>query len=75
MASVPTNIAEAPGRETKTKFARYIHIATGSTSEVEYLLLLSHELGYISQEEYSHLEKDSVEIKRMLYGFGKALKK
>jgi four helix bundle protein len=75
MASVPTNIAEGAGRETQIDFARFIHIATGSTSEVEYLLLLSHELGYLSQEEYSQLEKDSVEVKRMLYGFGKALKK
>ena len=75
MASVPTNIAEGAGRETQTDFARFIHIATGSASEVEYLLLLSHELGYLSQEEYSQLEKDSVEVKRMLYGFGKALKR
>ncbi|MCP4141121.1 MAG: four helix bundle protein [Chloroflexi bacterium] len=75
MASVPTNIAEGAGRETQSDFARFVHIATGSTSEVEYLLLLSHELGYLLQEEYAHLEKDSIEIKRMLYGFGKALRK
>ena len=75
MASVPTNIAEGAGRETQADFARFIHIATGSASEVEYLLLLSHGLGYLSQEEYSQLEKDSIEVKRMLYGFGKALKR
>ena len=74
-ASIPTNIAEGAGRETQTEFARFIHIASGSASEVEYQLLLAHELGYISDEEYPHLEKEISEIKRMLYGFGKALKR
>ena len=72
-ASIPTNIAEGAGRETQKDFARFIHIATGSTSEVEYLLLLSHKLGYISEEEYPLLDKSIVEVKRMLYAFGKAL--
>ena len=74
-ASIPTNIAEGAGRDTQKEFARFVHIATGSASEVEYLLLLAHELDYISIEEYSSLEKEIIEIKRMLYGFGKALKK
>lgn len=73
-ASIPTNIAEGAGRETQKEFARFIHIASGSASEVEYHLLLAHELGYISPEKYAPLEKDITEIKRMLYGFGKALK-
>lgn len=73
MASIPTNIAEGAGRETQKDFARFIHIATGSTSEVEYLLLLSHELGYLSEEEYPLLDKNILEVKRMLYAFGKAL--
>ena len=72
-ASIPTNIAEGAGRETQKEFARFIHIATGSASEVEYLLLLSHELGYIPKEEYPLLDQNIVEIKRMLYAFGKAL--
>ncbi|MBC8334882.1 MAG: four helix bundle protein [Anaerolineales bacterium] len=73
-ASTPTNIAEGAGRDTQKEFARFVHIASGSASEVEYLLLLAHELGYISAEEYPLLEKDILEIKRMLVGFGKALK-
>ena len=73
-ASIPTNIAEGAGRETQKEFARFVHIASGSASEVEYPLLLAHELGYISPEEYTSLEKDIIEIKRMLHGFGKALR-
>ena len=75
MASIPTNIAEGAGRETQKEFARFIHIASVSASEVEYQLLLAHELGYISPEEYPSFENDIIEIKRMLYGFAKALRK
>ena len=73
-ASIPTNIAEGAGRETQKEFSRFIHIASGSASEVEYQLLLAHELGYISSEEYPSFEKDIIEIKRMLHGFAKALR-
>ena len=72
-ASIPTNIAEGAGRETQKEFARFIHLATGSASEVEYLLLLSRDLGYISTEEYTKQDKNINDIKRMLYAFGKAL--
>lgn len=74
-ASIPTNIAEGAGRDTQIEFARFIHIASGSASEVEYLLYLAHELSYISAEKYPSLDKEISEIKRMLYGFGKALNK
>ena len=73
-ASVPTNIAEGAGRDTQKEFARFVHIASGSASETEYHLLLAHDLGYISPEEYPPLEQDIIEIKRMLHGFGKALR-
>ena len=43
-ASIPTNIAEGSGRETAADFARFLQIAVGSASEVEYLILLAHDL-------------------------------
>ena len=58
-------------QRNQKEFARFIHIASGSASEVEYQLLLARELDYISREEYSSLKKDIIEIKPMLYGFGK----
>ncbi|MCH8815844.1 MAG: four helix bundle protein, partial [Chloroflexi bacterium] len=39
--SIPTNIAEGCGRNTEADFARFLQIAAGSASEVEYQLLLA----------------------------------
>ena len=50
-------------------------ISLGSASEVEYQLLLAHDLGYLSQGIYSDLHEKVTEVKRMLAGFIKTLKK
>lgn len=48
--SIPTNIAEGCGRSTDKEFARFLEISLGSTNETEYLLLLSCDLGFTSEE-------------------------
>jgi four helix bundle protein len=68
--SIPTNIAEGCGRNSQVELARFVHIAGGSASELEYQLLLANELGYINESNYFELDK---EIKRMLHGFEKAV--
>jgi four helix bundle protein len=54
-SSVPTNIAEGCGRSSDLDFRRFLIIAHGSATEVEYLLFLSFELNYISEEQYGNL--------------------
>lgn len=68
-ASVPANIAEGCGRNTQTELARFVHIATGSASELEYHLILAHDLGYVDSKIYPELAAAIQEIKRMLHGF------
>ena len=46
IVSIPTNIAEGCGCGSDKDFAKFAQIAFGSTSESEYLILLSNELGY-----------------------------
>lgn len=65
--SVPTNISEGCGYDTQKEFARFLRIASGSISEVEYLVLLSKDLDYITQEEHDILTKESISIRKMLY--------
>ena len=72
--SIPTNIAEGCGRNTDADFARFLQIAMGSASEAEYQLLLSHDLGFLDQEQYEKLNTDVTEVKRMLTSFIQTLR-
>lgn len=73
--SIPTNIAEGYGRNGDAELARFMTISMGSASEVEYQLLLAHDLDYLSQDAYIVLHEKVIEVKRMLAGFIKTLKK
>jgi four helix bundle protein len=64
--SIPTNLAEGCGRFSQKEFARYIQIALGSALEIEYLVFLSFELGYLSFEDYKKSDNDINEIKAMM---------
>jgi four helix bundle protein len=44
-------------------------VALGSASEVEYHILLSHELGYLDKNQYESLSGNATELKRMLTSF------
>jgi four helix bundle protein len=71
--SIPMNIAEGKGRESKKEFIRFLYIARGSIYETLTLLEIFLRLGWISQELFSKLEQDSIEIIRMLKGLINAL--
>ena len=50
--SVPSNIAEGYARGTDREKLHFLRISSGSMSEIETQLMLSLNLGYISQEVY-----------------------
>ena len=65
-ASIPANIAEGCGRAGDRDFARFLQMAMGSASELEYHLLLGRDLGYLDSTDHQELEERTTEIKRML---------
>lgn len=65
--SIPSNIAEGCGRNSTPDFKRFLVIAAGSSSELEYQLFLSKDLDYISETVFKELEFQTVEIKKMIY--------
>lgn len=72
-ASIASNIAEGCGRGTNKDFARFLGIAAGSASEVEYQILLARDLGYLSDEDFDPLNAGVNEVKRMLNSFIQSL--
>ena len=73
-ASVPSNIAEGCGRSGDAELGRFLQIAMGSASELEYQLLLAHDLGYVNAEEYGQLAAKVTEVKKMLAALLRKLK-
>ena len=71
--SVPSNIAEGYGRRTTADYVRMLYIAYGSLCELETQILLSGDLGYISDIELHRLTTDISEVERMLKGLTRSL--
>lgn len=65
-ASVPANIAEGCGRTGVGDFVRFLHIASGSASELEYHLLLARDLQFLEQKAHDRLTASVCEVKQML---------
>ena len=72
--SIPTNIAEGCGKDSDAEFGRYLKIAMGSSSELEYLLMLAHDLDYFTDISYDQLQANLVEVRKMLNAFIQKLK-
>lgn len=67
--SIPTNSAEGCGRGGSAELARFLTIARGSASELEYQFLLARDLTLLADATYAPLANDVTEVKRMLTSF------
>jgi four helix bundle protein len=72
-SSIPANIAEGCGRQTQAELARFLHIAGGSASELEYYLLLAKDLTFLNEASYYVYYKEITEIKKMLNALSQKL--
>ncbi|MGH9529182.1 MAG: four helix bundle protein [Terriglobales bacterium] len=68
-ASVGANIAEGCGRRSDGEMRRFLQIARGSASELEYHLLLAKDLNLLAADEFADFEAKTLEIQRMLAAF------
>jgi len=73
--SVPMNIVEGCGKNTDKDFCHYLDNSLGSALEVEYSFQLIFDLGYIAAEGFEAINKDINEVKAMLIGFIKFLRR
>ncbi len=72
--SISSNIAEGSARGSDKEFIRFLYFALGSASEVETQIILSHRLGFISNQIEDDLLKKNGNIKKMLIGLIKYIK-
>ena len=72
--SVPSNVAEGCGRQSNKETIHFLHIARGSSFELETQLILANDLGYIPSEINTILEEVE-RVKKLLNGFIKYHKK
>jgi four helix bundle protein len=72
--SIPANVAEGCGRTGEAELGRFLKIAMGSSSELEYHLMLARDLGFLKITEYKPLVAQVTEIKQMLTSFVQKLK-
>ncbi len=73
--SIPSNIAEGTSKGTDKHFFYYLETALGSAFEWETQLIISYEVGYISEETFKHLERKIQILQGMITRFMESLGK
>src|SRR5690348_3629107 len=65
-SSIAGNIAEGCGRRGNAELHRFLQIAAGSASELDYHLLLARDLHFLQEPEYRESAGLLLEVRRML---------
>lgn len=71
--SISTNIVEGCGGPSQAELGRFLGIALKSAIELEYHLLLAHDLALLPEKRYQALRSSTQEVKRMLTGLIKRI--
>ena len=66
--SVPLNVAEGATRKGSKEFRRYLDVAKASLAELETIVDLAHDLGYIDNPTHGRLTALATETGKTLYG-------
>ncbi len=70
--SVPANIVEGFRKNGKADKLRFLNIAQGSLDELKYYIILSLDLGYISEDKIKGLIE---EVSKLIEGYSKGIRK
>ena len=73
--SIPINIVEGASRLSRKEYKQFVGIARGSAGEITYQLLLSRDLGYLTELDYTILKERYDRVGKMLTGLIKTLKR
>lgn len=67
--SIGANLAEGCGRQTSAELARFVKIAMGPASELDYHLLVCRDLGLLKDDDFNRLIGGLTEVRKMLAAF------
>jgi four helix bundle protein len=73
--SIAANIAEGQGRNTAGEFRQFLGIAQGSLAESETLIIISRNLGYLTEADSEMLLNGCEETAKLLFNLKKSLKR
>jgi four helix bundle protein len=66
--SIPANIVEGAGHANDREYARFVRIALGSTSELEYHLIIARDTSVFTKSDFDSLSAQTIEVRKMLFG-------
>lgn len=72
--SIPVNISEGAARKLPGEFYQFLRISFGSLAEVETLLIIAFNLGYLPASSYEELHKQIFTITNQLNKLLQAIK-
>jgi four helix bundle protein len=73
VVSIPSNIAEGAGRNSKKEFLYFLSIANGSSYELQTQLVIAEKLGLAATDRVEQVTYAIEELQKMMYGFRKTL--
>jgi len=73
VVSIPSNIAEGAGRNTKNDFRHFVTISLGSSFELETQLMLAGEFEYIEKENLQNILTKLTSLQKMINNFRESL--
>jgi four helix bundle protein len=65
--SVPSSIAEGQARKLPGEFRHFLRVALGSLAEMDTLLVIASEPGYVAESQVTSIKGELVEIRKKIY--------
>jgi four helix bundle protein len=73
--SVPSNIAEGKGRQTKKDYVQFLYRARGSLFETQTQLEAARNLEFLPRETFAKISEEAQEVGRVLDGLIKSIQR
>ncbi|MCK5413022.1 MAG: four helix bundle protein [Candidatus Pacebacteria bacterium] len=74
VVSITSNIAEGFSRKGTKEKIQFYHMSLGSLTELQNQLLVARDIGYLQEEKFSELAKQTVEVSKLINGLIRSLK-